>query len=79
MPPNTVDVTDINLYKGIDHNFVTVLVVAAVWAVFIILLQWARWRDKKDEAKVGTSTVARVSVQFRTTHSMATGIMRYHN
>ena len=61
MPPNTVDVTDINLYKGIDHNFVTVMVVVAVWVVYILLMKWARWRDKKDDAKVGASNVAIVS------------------
>jgi len=62
VPPNKVDVTDVNLYKRIDHSYLTVVVVAAVWAVFLLLLVWARWRDKKDETKVGASNVVRVSV-----------------
>ena len=57
MPPNAIDITDVNLYKDIGHNLVTVIVVLAVWAFFGVLLMWARWRDKQDETKVGVSKV----------------------
>jgi len=57
VPPNKVDVTDINLYKGIDQNYVTVVVVAAVWSFYGLVLIWARWRDKKVKSKVGASIV----------------------
>jgi len=57
VPPNKVDVTDINLYKDIERNLVTVIVVLAVWTIFGLLLIWARWKDKKDETKVGAPKV----------------------
>ena len=65
MPPNMVDVTHVNLYKGIDNRYVTVIVVAVVWAVFLLLLIWARWRDKKDKTKVGAKSSQRLVTYFK--------------
>ena len=57
MPPNKVDITDINIYKTIGHNYVTVVVVAAMWSIYLSLVIWARSRDKKDIRKVGAGTM----------------------
>ena len=53
VPPNNVDITDINIYKTIGHNLVTVIIIAAVWSIYLSLLIWARSKDKKDIRKVG--------------------------
>jgi len=57
VPPNKVDITDVNIYKSIGHNFVTVVVVAAFWVVYLLVVIWARWRDQKDISKVGACNI----------------------
>ena len=64
MPPNKVDITDVTIYKSIDHNFVIVIVVAAFWGLYFTMVIWAWWQDNKDLSKVGVckmSTVPAIS------------------
>jgi len=63
VPPNKIDITDINMYKSIGHNFVTVVVVAAFWGAYLLVMIWARWRDEKDIRKVGHVTIPEILFQ----------------
>jgi len=60
VPPNKVDITDVNIYKSIDHNFVIVIVVAAFWGLYLSLVIWAWREDNKDISKVGVCKMSTV-------------------
>ena len=70
VPPNKIDITDINIYKTIGHNYVTVIVVFASWSIYFSLLIWARSRDKKDIRKVGAGKMPAILFLIVTNDSM---------
>ena len=64
VPPNKIDITDINMYKSIGHNYLTVVVVAAFWVVYLLVMIWARWRDLGDIRKVGACNVYNIPARL---------------
>ncbi|XP_048253676.1 uncharacterized protein LOC124131324 isoform X2 [Haliotis rufescens] len=57
--PNTVNpVTDIVLFLQFFDNPVVVSAVIALWGVYLLVLSWARQKDKDDAKKIGTTVLA---------------------
>ncbi|XP_046574496.1 polycystic kidney disease protein 1-like 2 [Haliotis rubra] len=57
--PNTVNpITDAVLFLQFFDNPVVVSAVIAVWGVYLLLLYWARQKDKDDSKKIGTTILA---------------------
>ncbi|XP_072925767.1 polycystin-1-like protein 2, partial [Hemitrygon akajei] len=57
--PNTVDITEtVELFSQIKDNSVVVSLLAAVVGVYIILVMWARTKDRQDLAKAKRTVLA---------------------
>ncbi|XP_078068077.1 polycystin-1-like protein 2 [Mustelus asterias] len=57
--PNTVDVKDtVKLFSQIKDNSVVVSLLAAIFGVYIILVIWARMKDRQDLTKVKKTVLA---------------------
>ncbi|XP_038661911.1 polycystic kidney disease protein 1-like 2 [Scyliorhinus canicula] len=57
--PNTVDVKDtVKLFSQIKDNSVVVSLLAAIFGVYIILVIWARMKDRQDLMKVKKTVLA---------------------
>ena len=70
VPPNKIDITDINIYKSIGHNYVTVVVVVSMWIIYLSLVMWARSKDKQDIRKVGAGKMSAILFIIVTNDSM---------
>ena len=46
--PNAVDLTDLSLFSTFFENPVSVVLVLCTWIAFVLLLLWARHKDRED-------------------------------
>ena len=56
VPPSPVSIADLTLLGQIKHNPVVLSVLILVWTVYLLLMIWAKVRDRRDAMNVGIHT-----------------------
>ena len=58
VPPNKVDVFNFSLVWDLFRQPIVLIVVLCAWCIYIVLLLWARSKDKQHMTKVGVHNYA---------------------
>ena len=58
VPPNKVDVFNFSLVWDLFRQPIVLIVVLCAWCIYIVLLVWARSKDKQHITKVGAHNYA---------------------